>query len=56
VVENNLALQDDLYQLRQETQDVFNQAKALESRWRELDRQQKEQYQVYLFFSTVALS
>jgi hypothetical protein len=45
-VDNNLKLRDDLYQTRQETQDAFNEAKALEMRWRDLDREQRELYQV----------
>ena len=42
----NLALQDELYRLRSETKDAFDEAKALEARWAELQREQKEIYQV----------
>lgn len=44
--ENNLALQEKLYQLRTETKDAFDEAKALEARWRDLEREQREVYQV----------
>jgi ESCRT-I complex subunit VPS37 len=44
--EQNLALQDELYKLRTETKDAFDEAKALEARWTELQREQKEVYQV----------
>jgi hypothetical protein len=44
--DQNLALQDELYKLRSETKDAFDEAKALEARWAELQREQKEVYQV----------
>ena len=44
--EQNLALQDELYKLRTETKDAFDEAKASEARWTELQREQKEVYQV----------
>jgi ESCRT-I complex subunit VPS37 len=44
--EQNLALQDELYKLRSETKDAFDEAKALEARWTELQREQKDVYQV----------
>jgi len=44
--EQNLILQDELYKLRSETKDAFDEAKALEARWTELQREQKEVYQV----------
>ncbi len=44
--DQNLALQDELYNLRSETKDAFEEAKALEARWTELQREQKEVYQV----------
>ncbi len=44
--ENNLALQDSLYHLRAETKDAFDEAKALEARWKELEKEQKDVYQV----------
>jgi ESCRT-I complex subunit VPS37 len=43
---NNLKLQEQLYKLRSDTQDAFNEAKALEARWKELEKEQKEVYQV----------
>ena len=45
-VENNLALQQRLYDLRTETKDAFDEAKSLETRWKELDKEQKEVFQV----------
>jgi ESCRT-I complex subunit VPS37 len=44
--ENNLALQDNLYALRTEAKQAFDEAKALEARWKELEREQREIYQV----------
>jgi len=44
--DQNLALQDELYKLRSETKDAFDEAKTLEARWAELQREQKEVYQV----------
>ena len=44
--DQNLALQDELYKLRSETKDTFDEAKTLEARWAELQREQKEVYQV----------
>lgn len=43
--ENNLALQESLYKLRGETQAAFDDAKSLEKRWKELEKEQKEVYQ-----------
>jgi len=48
IVENNLALQQRLYDLRTETKDAFDEAKSLEARWKELDKEQKEVFQVCL--------
>ncbi|KAF8578080.1 hypothetical protein K439DRAFT_1654903 [Ramaria rubella] len=45
IAKNNLALQDSLYALRNETKQIFDEAKALETRWKELEREQKEVYQ-----------
>ncbi|KAL6304401.1 hypothetical protein BKA93DRAFT_783822, partial [Sparassis latifolia] len=42
---HNLALQDSLYKLRTETQEAFDEAKALEKRWKDLEKEQKEVYQ-----------
>ena len=44
--DHNTMLQDSLYRLRSETQDAFNEAKALEGRWKDLEREQREVYQV----------
>lgn len=46
IEEKNLALQDDLYRLRSETQTAYDEARSLQARWKELDREQKELYQV----------
>ncbi|KAG6326405.1 hypothetical protein ID866_12684, partial [Astraeus odoratus] len=43
--EANLSLQDSLYQLRSEAKEAFDEAKALEARWKEVEREQKELYQ-----------
>ncbi|KAG5353202.1 hypothetical protein C0989_009383 [Termitomyces sp. Mn162] len=48
--DNNLRLQDSLYQLRSETQEAFNEAKSLEARWKEIEKEQKEVYQVQSSF------
>ncbi|PPQ92856.1 hypothetical protein CVT25_004344 [Psilocybe cyanescens] len=45
IAKNNLALQQRLYNLRAETQDAFDDAKKLEFRWKELEKEQKEVYQ-----------
>ncbi|KIK57247.1 hypothetical protein GYMLUDRAFT_46503 [Collybiopsis luxurians FD-317 M1] len=45
IANNNMALQDKLYQLRSETQDAFNEAKALEARWKEVEKEQRDVYQ-----------
>jgi len=39
-------MQDDLYKLRAETQESFDEAKALLARQKELDREQRELHQV----------
>ena len=46
--DQNLALQDELYRLRSEAKEAFDEAKALGTRWTELQREQKEVYQVAL--------
>jgi hypothetical protein len=43
---SNLSLQDRLYELRTETKEAFDNAKSLESRWKDLEREQREVYQV----------
>jgi len=45
IAKNNLALQDELYKLRTDTQAAFDEAKSLEARWKHLEREQKEVYQ-----------
>jgi len=45
IANHNTMLQDSLYRLRSETQDAFNEAKALEGRWKDLEREQREVYQ-----------
>ena len=45
-LEHNISLQDDLYKLRSETKEAFDEAKALEARWAELQREQKDVFQV----------
>ncbi|KAJ3773815.1 hypothetical protein FB446DRAFT_731487 [Lentinula raphanica] len=45
IAKNNLALQEKLYRLRSETQDAFNEAKNLEARWQEVEKEQREVYQ-----------
>lgn len=41
----NLALQQDLYKLRSDTKNAFDEAKSLEARWKDLEREQREIYQ-----------
>jgi ESCRT-I complex subunit VPS37 len=43
---NNLALQEELYQLRYLTQEAFNGAKTLGARWSELEKEQRDVHQV----------
>lgn len=50
-LENNIAHQDSLYKLRAETQAAFDEAKALEKRWKVLEKEQKEVYQVRLLLA-----
>lgn len=45
-LDNNLHLQQPLYNLRSETQDAFDEAKSLEARWKELEKEQRDLYQV----------
>jgi len=42
---HNLDLQQRLYDLRYETKDAFDEAKRLETRWKELEKEQREVYQ-----------
>ena len=46
VLEHNLTLQEPLYQLRSDTKDAFDEAKRLEARWKEVEREQRDVYQV----------
>ena len=41
-----MTLQEPLYQLRSDTKDAFDEAKRLEARWKELEKEQREVYQV----------
>lgn len=50
-LDNNLALQEKLYQLRSDTQHAFNKAKILEAKWKELEKEQWAVYQVHLNLS-----
>lgn len=45
IAKHNLTLQGDLYKLRSDTKDAFDEAKALEARWKEVEREQREVYQ-----------
>ncbi|KAH7928458.1 hypothetical protein BV22DRAFT_1083077 [Leucogyrophana mollusca] len=45
IARGNISLEERLYQLRTETQGAFDEAKALETRWKELERDQREVYQ-----------
>lgn len=47
MIDNNMALQEKLYQLRSETQEAFDHAKALEWKWKGLEKEQREVYQVH---------
>ncbi|KAH9002762.1 hypothetical protein EDB86DRAFT_3233560 [Lactarius hatsudake] len=45
IANQNLGMQEELYKLRSETKDAFDEAKSLEVRWAELQREQREVYQ-----------
>ncbi|KAG6820701.1 hypothetical protein H0H93_012754 [Arthromyces matolae] len=45
IAQHNLRLQESLYQLRSETQEAFDEAKSLEARWKDIEKEQKEVYQ-----------
>ncbi|KAI0031061.1 hypothetical protein K488DRAFT_79283 [Vararia minispora EC-137] len=47
IASDNLSLQSELYKLRSDTKVVFDEAKALEARWAELQREQRDLYQRY---------
>lgn len=57
IASNNLALQEQLYALRSRTKDAFDEARALEARWKELEKEQRDVYQVRysVFFELQAL-
>ena len=40
-------MQDEVFKLRNETKEAFDKAKALEARWRQLEKEQKDVYQVF---------
>ncbi|KAJ3491703.1 hypothetical protein NLI96_g528 [Meripilus lineatus] len=42
---NSLTLQEPLYKLRSDTKDAFDDAKRLEARWKEVEKEQREVYQ-----------
>ena len=46
--DQNLTLQDELYRLHSREKNAFDEAKALEARWTEVQREKKEVYQVLL--------
>jgi ESCRT-I complex subunit VPS37 len=46
-IEKTLASQDHVYKLRGETQQAFDQAKALEVKAKQLERKQQELHQVF---------
>lgn len=50
LVEQTLASQDRVYKLRAETQQAFDEAKALEVKAKQLERKQQELHQVCTFF------
>ncbi|KAF8158918.1 hypothetical protein K438DRAFT_1909975 [Mycena galopus ATCC 62051] len=45
IAKHNLELQEPLYRLRAETQEAFDDAKNLEARWKDVEREQREVYQ-----------
>ncbi|KAJ7600773.1 hypothetical protein C8J56DRAFT_813668 [Mycena floridula] len=45
IATSNFALQERLYELRAQTQAAFDEAKGLEKRWKELEKEQREVYQ-----------
>ncbi|CAG7853060.1 SubName: Full=Uncharacterized protein {ECO:0000313/EMBL:CCA72525.1} [Serendipita indica DSM 11827] len=47
IANKNLSLRDSLFRLRSETQQAFDEAKALEARSKQLEREQKELHQRY---------
>jgi len=49
-----MRLQNELYGLRAETQAAFDEAKALQERWKDVDREQKELYSVRATYPTLS--
>ncbi|KAF7365107.1 Vacuolar protein-sorting-associated protein 37 1 [Mycena venus] len=45
IAKHNFELQEPLYRLRTETQEAFDDAKNLEARWKDVEREQREVYQ-----------
>jgi len=45
LAKNNMAMQEKLFQLRSETKEAFDEAKALEARQRALEKEQREVFQ-----------
>lgn len=39
-------MQENLYKLRSETKEAFDKAKSLEARWKEIEKEQRDVYQV----------
>lgn len=46
IAQRNLALQDAVYALRSDTQAAFDDSKQLQAKWLQLEREQKEVFQV----------
>jgi len=47
IAKRNLTFQDEVYRLRSDTQEAFNEAKRIRERAKELEREQKALYQRY---------
>ncbi|ELU38248.1 modifier of rudimentary (Mod(r)) domain-containing protein [Rhizoctonia solani AG-1 IA] len=45
ILERNLSLQNELYDLRSTTKDAYDRARDLQNRWAVVDREQREVYQ-----------
>jgi len=44
IARNNLTLHDELFKLRGETQAAFDEAKVLQARWKNVEREQRDAY------------
>lgn len=53
-LDRTLALQDHLYKLRAETQQSFDEAKLLEGRSKQLEREQRDLHQVFPLYLSVS--